>query len=74
MAGACAGCGGTELETGFIEDRGEGSQGYTNWIPGPLELGFFGGAKRLGKDRWAVEARRCSACGLLNLYTHRPGD
>ncbi len=64
---ACAGCGGP-LDEGFLEDSGESSKGYTRWIPGPIEKGLFGGARRFGKDRIDVTAYRCQSCGLLSLY------
>jgi len=56
------------LEDGFIEDSGEGSRGFARWIAGPLERGVFGGAKRLGRVRWRVEAFRCPHCAHLELF------
>lgn len=64
----CTACRSTGLEPGFIEDSGQGSQGYARWIAGALHRGIFGGASKLGKQRWVVEAWRCSACGHLELY------
>lgn len=64
----CTGCGHTELEPGFVEDSGQSSQGYTRWIAGHLERGVFGGAKRMGRPRWAIQAYRCTRCALLHLY------
>lgn len=64
----CAACGGLKLEPGFIEDRGESSGGYLRWIPGALEFGIFGGAKRFGRQRFAVEAFRCADCQHVSLY------
>jgi hypothetical protein len=60
-AGACARCGGT-LEPGFIEDAGQQSIGRARWIPGPLELGIFGGTKRASKPRYEIAAHRCRTC------------
>jgi hypothetical protein len=68
----CSSCGGTALEPGFIEDSGEGSRGYARWIAGPLERGIFGGARRMGKQRWQIEAFRCTSCGHLDLFAHKP--
>lgn len=65
---SCAACGGESLDPGFVEDAGEASQGYARWIPGPLERGVFGGARRFGKQRFMIEAERCSRCGFLMLY------
>ncbi len=65
---ACTACGAEQLEPGFVEDAGERSQGYARWIPGPLERGVFGGARRFGKQRFMIEADRCSRCGFLMLY------
>jgi hypothetical protein len=64
----CTHCGAEGLQTGFIEDNGESSRGYARWIPGPLETGLFGGAKRMGKPRWQIDAYRCPQCGHLELF------
>ncbi|MTD14416.1 hypothetical protein GIS00_10690 [Nakamurella sp. YIM 132087] len=69
----CPGCGAVSAaEPGFLEDSGEGSRGFVRWIAGPLERGVFGGAKRMGKQRWTVEAFRCTRCGLLTMYSTQP--
>jgi hypothetical protein len=69
MAGArCSACGGDELEPGFLEDSGEGSSGDVRWIRGPRELGFLGGTRRRGKQRYRVETYRCLNCSHLDLY------
>ena len=64
----CTQCGVTGLEPGFIEDRGQGAQGFSQWISGPLEVGFLGGARRMGRQRWAVHAVRCPRCMHLELF------
>ncbi|MFJ9176481.1 hypothetical protein [Streptomyces sp. NPDC102360] len=64
----CTQCGTGGLEDGFIEDAGEHSRGYARWIEGALERGIFGGAKRLGRPRRRIEARRCPKCGHLELF------
>jgi len=51
-----------DVLTGFLDDAGDSAPGYTRWIPGPLELESFGGAKRIGKPRFAVHAHRCRSC------------
>ncbi|QEU78041.1 hypothetical protein [Streptomyces subrutilus] len=64
----CTHCGATDLEPGFVEDTGEHARGYARWIPGPLERGLFGGAKRMGKPRRQIDAYRCPRCGHLELF------
>ncbi|MFG2006069.1 hypothetical protein ACGFNU_43655 [Spirillospora sp. NPDC048911] len=64
----CTQCGSADLEPGFIEDAGEHSRGYARWIAGPLQRGVFGGAKRMGKQRWRVDAFRCRNCAHLELF------
>jgi hypothetical protein len=64
----CSQCGTEDLHVGFLEDSGQSAQGATRWIPGPLETGIFGGAKRFGKERYQVDAFRCSQCGHLELF------
>lgn len=68
MAPRCTQCDTTPLVEGFVEDGGESSFGYARWIPGPLQRGIFGGAKRLGKERWVINALRCPQCGHLELF------
>lgn len=68
----CGQCGATGLEPGFVEDGGEHSRGYARWIAGPLERGIFGGAKRLGRPRWQIDAFRCPQCAHLELFAARP--
>lgn len=69
---SCTQCATTGLEPGFIEDAGEHSRGYARWIAGPLERGILGGAKRMGRQRWQVEAHRCPSCGHLELFARQP--
>lgn len=64
----CTYCGGIDMAPGFVEDLGQGSKGYTRWIEGPLKRGVFGGARRLGKARWRIEAWRCRKCGHLEMF------
>jgi hypothetical protein len=68
----CTHCGGQDLDPGFAEDMGQGSQGYMRWITGRLERGIFGGAKRMGRSRWAVDAYRCRDCAHLELFASNP--
>lgn len=71
MSGHCTYCGHTELEPGFLEDAGEHSRGYSRWIPGPLEFGILGGAKRFLKQRFAVTAHRCTRCSHVELFVRK---
>ncbi|WP_255950855.1 hypothetical protein [Streptomyces odontomachi] len=64
----CTQCDTVGLTDGFIEDAGEHSRGYARWIEGALERGVFGGAKRMGRPRWQIEAYRCPKCGHLELF------
>ena len=64
----CSACGGESMEQGFIEDNGEGSRGFARWIPGALEVGIFGGARRMGRQRFAIATLRCVRCQHLDLY------
>ena len=65
---ACSACGGQAMEPGFIEANGEGSRGFARWIPGVLEVGLFGGARRMGRQRFAIATLRCMRCQHLELY------
>jgi hypothetical protein len=60
------------LRLGFLEDKGErgsiAASRVLSWIVGPAETGVFGGARVLGKERHAVSAYRCLACGHLDLF------
>ncbi|MFF0295882.1 hypothetical protein ACFYS8_27115 [Kitasatospora sp. NPDC004615] len=64
----CTHCGNPGLDQGFIEDTGEHSRGDARWIAGPLERGLFGGAKRMGRTRFQIDAYRCPQCGHLELF------
>jgi hypothetical protein len=64
----CPFCGSDAFEPGFVEETGDASIGYSRWIPGELERGLFGGAKKFGKERWVIDAPRCSSCGFLAMF------
>jgi DNA-directed RNA polymerase subunit RPC12/RpoP len=64
----CTHCGTTALQPGFVEDRGQGSMGYTQWIAGALERGPLGNARRMGRPRSQIDAFRCPQCGHLELF------
>jgi hypothetical protein len=67
----CTHCGGVGLEPGFVEDAGQSSRGYARWIQGALERGPFGGAKRMGKPAWQIDAFRCPTCAHIELFAGR---
>ena len=67
---ACTFCGDKRLDEGFVEDEGQASHGYARWIPGPLQRGPFGGAKRMGRPRLEIRAFRCQRCGHLELFAN----
>ncbi len=62
----CSACGAESLEPGFLDDSSDA--GYARWIPGALERGVFGTAKKFRKERWIVEAWRCGKCQHLELF------
>ncbi|WP_326813967.1 MULTISPECIES: hypothetical protein [unclassified Streptomyces] len=64
----CTHCGTVGLEPGFVEDAGQHSRGFARWIQGALERGPFGGAKRMGKPAWQIDAYRCPNCAHLELF------
>jgi hypothetical protein len=68
----CTHCGATGLQQGFVEDKGQGSRGYAQWVAGALELGVFGFARVMGKSRSQIDAFRCPQCGHLELFTLPP--
>lgn len=71
----CGQCRGEAFEPGFVEDAGgDYSKGYLRWIPGPLQLGPFGGAWRFGRRRVRIDTYRCITCGHLELFVHPPRD
>ncbi|MFE3200261.1 hypothetical protein [Embleya sp. NPDC059237] len=67
----CTYCGHVGPEPGFIEDSGPHATGFARWISGFVERGAFGGAKRIGKVRWQIDAFRCPNCGHLDLFAIR---
>ncbi len=68
----CTHCGAGGLEPGYLDDRGEGSQGFTRWVEGELERGLLGGARKRGRQGWEIEAYRCPLCSHLELFAFRP--
>jgi hypothetical protein len=75
----CMACGGA-LEDGFIPDVGTAQTWVAVWVAGApsTELSFWerlrtgGGVSWEGVDAKAIDARRCTSCGHLELYATRP--
>jgi pyruvate/2-oxoglutarate dehydrogenase complex dihydrolipoamide acyltransferase (E2) component len=68
----CTQCGSTELEPGFLTDRGQGS--FSQWVAGRLETGILGGPRLLGRRRLDIMAARCVLCDHLELYATGPRE
>ncbi len=68
----CTHCGTVGLEPGFLDDTGQSSAGFVQWIEGALERGIFGGAKRMGRRHWEIDAWRCPECSHLELFATDP--
>jgi hypothetical protein len=68
----CTQCGSTELEPGFLIDRGQGS--FSQWVAGRLETGILGGPRLIGRRRINIKAARCVLCDHLELYATLPRD
>jgi hypothetical protein len=64
----CTQCGATGLEQGFVEDASENGCGYARWIEGPLQRGLLGGAKKMFRPHWQIDAHRCPQCAHLELF------
>jgi hypothetical protein len=64
----CTQCDSTDLEPGFVADLGQGARGFAQWIAGPLEKGWLGYAKTMGRSKLTVYAARCPNCSHLELF------
>lgn len=62
----------SEMETGWVLDKGHLSEFQTNWVPGKpkntLFSFFTGGKSRTGKVVRPIESYRCLECGYLEFY------
>lgn len=68
---SCSSCGNETLEPGWIVDARQGME--NKWVRGAMERGIFGGPKQAFKDKWEIEAYRCTRCSKLELYALDPG-
>jgi len=66
----CSHCSGGQLQDGFVEDSGEAARGFARWIPGQLERGILGRAKRFGKERLTITGTRCADCSHIDLFAN----
>lgn len=74
----CTACGGA-LEDGFIPDTGTAQTWVAVWVAGApaMNEGFMkrlrtgGGVDMTGVDAKAIDAKRCTGCGRLELYATR---
>lgn len=74
----CTACGGA-LEAGFIPDMGHAQVWVAIWVAGEAstEHSFWsrlrtgGGVNLADAQAKAIEAKRCTACGHLELYATR---
>jgi hypothetical protein len=74
----CTACGGA-LEDGFLPDVGAAQTWVAVWVAGaPSTEGSFwhrlragGGVMLDGVDAKAIDAKRCTECGHLELYATR---
>ncbi len=77
----CTACGGA-LEDGFVPDTGTAQTWVAVWIAGaPIaNEGFLkrlrtgGGVDMTGTNAKVIDAKRCTACGHLELYATRAPD
>jgi hypothetical protein len=77
----CTACGGS-LEEGFIPDTGTAQTWVAVWIAGApsTSKGVWerirtgGGVSVEGVNARAIDARRCTDCGHLELYATRTPD
>jgi DNA-directed RNA polymerase subunit RPC12/RpoP len=77
----CTACGGA-LEDGFIPDTGHAQTWVAVWLKGApaANTGFFnrlrtgGGVDMTDVDAKAIDARRCTDCGHLELFATRSPD
>ena len=76
----CTACGGA-LEDGFIPDMGHAAVWLAVWVAGEPSAGkslwerFRTGGQGLAVDdiqAKAIEAKRCTACGRLELFANHP--
>jgi hypothetical protein len=74
----CTACGG-DLEDGFIPDFGTAQTWVAVWVSGAPDvqktfwerLRSGGGVRVDGMEAKAIDAKRCVACGHLELYATR---
>jgi hypothetical protein len=63
----CSKCN-SDMEEGFLLEKGDGVLSSANWIAGKPEKSFFSGVKVKGKVIYDIKTFRCIACGYLDSY------
>jgi len=59
----------SQMEDGFLVDHGDHhTTQLLEWAEGEPARGFFGGLKLKGRARYEVLSRRCTRCGLIEIY------
>lgn len=58
----------SEMDEGFMLDKGDYSSTQQEWAEGPPEKSFWTGLKLKGKEKLRVATYRCPKCGLLQSY------
>ena len=62
-----------QMEPGFIPILNEGDMKVqSEWVAGEPHHRRWLGLKLKGRRRYAIDGRRCEACGFLVLYATRP--
>jgi len=56
------------MEEGFVVDESYGTRAPSHWVEGAAEKSVWMGLKLRGKRKLAVQAWRCTRCGLLESY------
>lgn len=77
----CTVCGGA-LEDGFLPDVGTAQTWAAVWVAGEpsMQSSFWqklrtgGGVNLDGVEARAIDARRCTECGHLELFANRPPE
>lgn len=62
----CSYCNSSQVEDGFVEDRG--GYGVSFWITGALKRGIFGGARRARQAPPSHHRDRCTECAHIDLF------
>lgn len=67
-AGTCTKCGSRQADGTLISRDSNMARYKAEWAEGRPERSFWNGLRLRGLKRYAVHARRCGKCGLLEIY------